>query len=142
MTRLHVALSLSLVVCLIVGCLITPGVTALSLNQKIIAAESGDANDVDPADDTDKRGLQFRVREGTGQPESRETKASPITTPLSNLQVANILRRLSPLRMDSDDQQPFAFRERSLPPPLTGRTINVAFPATENIAEPETSVMF
>jgi uncharacterized protein YfaS (alpha-2-macroglobulin family) len=139
MTRLHVALSLSLVVCLVASCLITPRVTALSLNHEI-AAKNGNGNNVDQADDTDKPGLQFRVSEGTGQPESRETKASPTTTPLSSLRIANILRRLSPLRMDSDDQQPFAFRERSLPPPLTGKTINVAFPAAENIAAPETSV--
>ncbi|HEX7774496.1 MAG TPA: Ig-like domain-containing protein, partial [Pyrinomonadaceae bacterium] len=124
MTRLHVALSLSLVVCLVAGCLIAPRVTALSLDQ----------------DDTDKPGLQFRVSEGTTKPQARETKAPPITTPLSNPRIANILRRLSPLRMDRDDQQPFAFRARSLPPPLTGKTINVAFPATENIPAPETSV--
>ena len=130
MSRLHVALCLSLLVCLVGGCLITSRVTAISLN----------ANGIDQADDTNKRGLQFRVSEGTGQPESRETKASPTTTPLSNLQIANILRRLSPLSMYADDQQPFAFRERSLRPPLTGKTITVAFPATENIAAPETSV--
>ena len=128
MARLHVALSLSLVVCLVVGCLITPRVTALSLNHYV------------NQDDTDKRGLQFRVSERNAKPQSRETKTSPTTTPLSNLQIANILRRLSPLRMDTDDQQPFAFRARTLPPPLTGKTINVAFPATENIAAPESSV--
>src|ERR1700741_453107 len=127
MTRLPVALSLSLVVCLVFGCLITVRVIALN------------ANDAAQAEDTPV-GLQFRVTETTAQPESPKTKTSPITTRLSNLQVANILRRLSPLRMDRDDQQPFAFRERSLPPPLTGQTINVAFPATENIAAPETSV--
>ena len=140
MTRLHVALSLSLVVCLVAGCLITPRVTALSLNHKTIASPNRNPNEVDQAQDTDPPGLQFRVSERTGQPDSQKNKASAITTPLSNLQIANILRRLSPLRMDSDDQQPFAFRERSLPPPLTGRTINVAFPATENIAAAETSV--
>lgn len=140
MSRLHVALSLSLVVCLVVGCLTTPRVTALSLNDEIIATRNGEPRDVDQEDDTGKPGLQFRVSEGTGQPESRETKPLPTTTPLSNLQIANILRRLSPLRMDPADQQPFAFRERSLPPPLTGKTINVAFPATENLAAPETSV--
>ncbi|HKY44203.1 MAG TPA: alpha-2-macroglobulin family protein [Pyrinomonadaceae bacterium] len=79
------------------------------------------------------------MSEGTSQPKSRETKALPPTTPLSNLQIANILQRLSPLRIDPDDQQRFAFRERSLPPPLTGKTINVAFPAPESIAAPETS---
>ena len=126
MTRLYVALCSSLLVFLVVGCLITPRVTAL--------------NDVDQADDADKLGLQFRVSEVTGQPKSRETKASPTTTPLSNLQIANILRRLSPLRIDPADQQPFAFRERSLPPSLTGKTINVAFPTTENISAPEVSV--
>ena len=133
MTRLHVALSLSLVVCLVAGCLITPRVTPLSLNHEI------SLNDVDQ-DDTDRNGLQFRVSEGTAKPQSRETKALPTTTPLSNLQIANILRRLSPLRMDTADQKPFAFRERTLPPPLTGKTINVAFPATENIAAPGSSV--
>jgi hypothetical protein len=140
MTRLRVALSLSLVVCLIVGCLITPRISALSWNHETIAARNGKPNDVDQADDTDEPGLKFRVREGAGQPESRETKAPPTTTPLSNLQIANILRRLPPLMMDTNDQKPFAFRERSLPPPLTGKTINVVFPATENIAAPETSV--
>jgi hypothetical protein len=109
------------------------------LNHETLAAQNGNLN-VGQAVDTNAPGLQFRVSEGTGQPESLKTKASPITTPLSNLQIANILRRLSPLRMDSDDRQPFAFRERSLPPPLTGKTINVAFPATENIAAPETSI--
>lgn len=126
MTRLHVALCLSLVVCLVVGCLITSQVT--------------NANDIDQIDDTDEPGLAFRVTESPAQPESRQPKASPATTPLSKLQIANILRRLSPLRTDVDDQQPFAFRERSLPPPLTGKTLSVDFPATENIAAPETSV--
>src|SRR5688500_7460289 len=102
MSRLQVALSLSLVVCLVAGCLIASQVT--------------NANEIDHADDSDKPGLQFRVSERTGQSQSRENKASPTTTPLSNLQIANILRRLSPLRMDPNDQQPFAFRERSLPP--------------------------
>lgn len=135
MTRLHVALSLSLVVCLVAGCLITPRVTALGLNDEI-----SPNNVAQDDDDTDRNGLQFRVSEGTAKPQSRETKAPPITTPLSNLQIANILRRLSPLRMDPDDRQPFAFRTRTLPPPLTGKTINVAFPATENIAATGSSV--
>lgn len=139
MTRLHVALSLSLVVCLVVGSLITPRAIAFSLNHGTRAARNDPPTDVNQLDDTDKPGLSFRVSEGVGQPESRETKAPPTTTPLSNLQVANILRRLPLLRTDPDDQQSFAFRERSLPPPLTGKTINVAFPATENIAAPETS---
>src|SRR6185503_17170041 len=123
MTRLHVALCLSLGLYLVVGCLITSPVT--------------NANDIYQIDDTDEPGLKFRVSESPGQPESPKTKASPTTTPLSNLQIANILRRLGPLRIDRDDQLPFAFRERSLPPPLTGKTINVAFPATENSAAPE-----
>jgi alpha-2-macroglobulin len=124
MTRLHVALCL-LVVCLVGGFLIKSRVT--------------NANGIDQTDDTDERGLQFRVSEGTTQPESRQTKAPPTTTPLSNSQIANILRRLAPLGTDVEDQQPFAFSERSLSPPQTGKTINVAFPATENIEAPETS---
>jgi uncharacterized protein YfaS (alpha-2-macroglobulin family) len=140
MLRLHVALSLFLVVCLVFASLITPRVIALNLNHEINDAQKDNANDVDAVQDTNSTGLQFRVSESAGQPESRETKSLPTTTPLSKMQIANILRRLAPLRMDTDDQQPFAFRERSLPPPLTGKTINVAFPATEDVAAPEASV--
>ncbi|HSE20531.1 MAG TPA: alpha-2-macroglobulin family protein [Pyrinomonadaceae bacterium] len=140
MLRLHVALSLFLVVCLVFGSLITPRVIALNLNHEINDAQKDNANDVDAVQDTNSTGLQFRVSESAGQPESRETKSLPTTTPLSKMQIANILRRLAPLKTDTHDQQPFAFRERSLPPPLTGKTINVSFPATENVAAPETSV--
>ena len=138
MLRLHVALSLFVVVCLVFGSLITPRVIALNLDPEII--QNDNPNNVDEPQDTNATGLQFRVSEGPSQPEAREKKAPPTTTPLSKMQIANILRRLAPLRMDTPDQQPFAFRERSLPPPLTGKTINVAFPATENVAAPEASV--
>ena len=138
MLRLHVALSLFVVVCLVFGSLITPRVIALDLDPEII--QNDNPNNVDEPQDTNATGLQFRVSEGPSQPEAREKKAPPTTTPLSKMQIANILRRLAPLRMDTPDQQPFAFRERSLPPPLTGKTINVAFPATENVAAPEASV--
>src|SRR5678815_2633564 len=139
MLRLHVALSLALVVCLVFGSLITPRVIALSFNREITDAQKDNANDVDEAQDTNSTGLQFRVSEGASQPEAREKKGLPTTTPLSKIEIANILRRLAPLRMDTNDQQPFAFRERSLPPPLTGKTINVAFPATEDVPAPGVS---
>lgn len=139
MTRLRVALFLSLVVCLVIGCLLIPGVSALSVNNKVIVSDNSNTNHADQDDDPNIRGLQFRVSEGTGQPESRQTKSPPTTTSLSNAQLANLLRRLAPLRMDPDDRQPFAFRPRTLPPPLTGKTISVAFPAAENLAAPDTS---
>ena len=67
MTRLHVALSLCLVVCLVFGSLITPRAIALSLNHEIIAAHEHDDDDVDQTQGTDSTGLQFRVSEGAGQ---------------------------------------------------------------------------
>ena len=68
MTRLHVALSLSLVVCLVVGSVITPRVIASTLKHETIVARNGNPNDVDRVDDTGKPGLSFRVSEAAGQP--------------------------------------------------------------------------
>src|SRR5262249_41006852 len=43
----------------------------------------------------------------------------------------SLLQRLKPIKSEPSDEQEFAFRERSLPPPLTGKTINDTFPSSE-----------
>ena len=68
MTRLHIVLSLCLVVCLVFGSLISPRVSAFSLNHEIIVTHNSDANDVGPTQDTESTGLQFRVSLGAAQP--------------------------------------------------------------------------
>src|SRR6185436_2909070 len=40
----------------------------------------------------------------------------------------NLLSRLQPLKAGADDERDFALRDRSLPPPRTGKTIQASFP--------------
>ena len=75
-----------------------------------------------------KKGLQFRLSEGAEQ--SGTTPASNVaqSTPLSDGDVEDVLKRLQPIKAQESDEQDFALRERSLPPPRTGETIKAAFP--------------
>jgi hypothetical protein len=47
------------------------------------------------------------------------------------------LKRIRPIKTDADDQQDFAVRDRSLPPPRAGKTIDASFPPSEIIGQPE-----
>ncbi len=72
------------------------------------------------------QGLQFRLSEGKPV---RDTKpAVAPATPLSPDDTEALLRRLEPLKVESDNEPEFAFRDRSLPPPRTGQTITETFP--------------
>ncbi|HVG32452.1 MAG TPA: alpha-2-macroglobulin family protein, partial [Pyrinomonadaceae bacterium] len=75
------------------------------------------------------KGLRFRLSEGTGQSDQPSAAASPVqATRLSENEVQNVLKRLPEIKATGADEQDFAFRERSLPAPRTGKTINAAFP--------------
>jgi hypothetical protein len=50
---------------------------------------------------------------------------------------ANLLRRLPAIKTDIDDEKGFAMRDRSLPPPKTGQTINSQFPPADSGEKPE-----
>src|SRR5688572_12486211 len=78
-------------------------------------------------------GLKFRLSEVPDQPAASPT---PNIAPAQTLSVAEtneILKALPPIVEDTDDQ-PFRIHERTMPPPRTGKTINVSFPAGEQIA--------
>ncbi|HEV2883966.1 MAG TPA: hypothetical protein VGW36_03855, partial [Pyrinomonadaceae bacterium] len=77
----------------------------------------------------EENGLRFRLSAGIDQPESRPTTNPVSATELSQNETESILRRLPPMQADTSDTQEFALRERSLPPPRTGQTISVSFPA-------------
>ena len=82
-------------------------------------------------------GLKFRLSEIPDQPAASPT---PNIAPAQTLSVAEtneILKALPPIVEDTEDQ-PFRIRERTMPPPRTGKTINVSFPAREQIAPPGT----
>ncbi|HEV2765719.1 MAG TPA: Ig-like domain-containing protein, partial [Pyrinomonadaceae bacterium] len=87
--------------------------------------------------DGKKTGLQFRLSEGAEQPETRATPgARPAAQTLSEAETQRVLRRLPPMKPAPADEQQFAMREGSLPPPRAGRTIQTAFPAPETSERP------
>jgi uncharacterized protein YfaS (alpha-2-macroglobulin family) len=85
---------------------------------------------------SDETGLVFRLSEGTGEVERRASPAPAV--PLDADATQRVLDRLPPLAPVTSDQQPFAFRERSLPPPRTGATVVQAFPPPSSLSGPPT----
>jgi alpha-2-macroglobulin len=76
-------------------------------------------------------GLKFRLSESSEQPEKIDAVKSTSSTPLSEDQIQNVLRRLSPIKEKADDTQDFKLRESSLPAPKTGNIISTQFPIRE-----------
>src|SRR5215831_6603801 len=81
---------------------------------------------------TDETGLVFRLSEARDetQRQTQQQIARPATEPLSDEAAQNLLKRLPPIKVESDDEKDFSLRDRSLPPPRTGQTISEAFPPT------------
>src|SRR5215475_1986049 len=81
-------------------------------------------------DSSDGAGLVFRLSEAQGetQGQTQQQIARPATERLSDEATQNLLKRLPPIKVEGDDEKDFALRDRSLPPPRTGQTINEAFP--------------
>jgi hypothetical protein len=83
-------------------------------------------------------GLVFRLSQG--KPEAVPYERLPPTqgTPLSRESTDAILKRLPGIGAEAGDEQAFAMRERSLPPPKTAKTIKEAFPppAPPEVAKP------
>ena len=73
-------------------------------------------------------GLRFRLSEGTEKveaPAPNPTVAS--ATSLSEAETNRLLARLPALKPEDGDTVPFKLRDRSLPPPRAGETIQAAF---------------
>ncbi len=86
-----------------------------------------------------ERGLRFRLSEGA-EPIERPTPSPSINAPsISNSSEADtrrLLARLPDIQQDASDAQNFKLRERSLPPPRTGQTIQAAFAPPTTDAPP------
>ncbi|HEV7843601.1 MAG TPA: Ig-like domain-containing protein, partial [Pyrinomonadaceae bacterium] len=93
----------------------------------------------DAAADKNPKGLRFRLSEGAEQTERLAALPTPATTKISDSEVQNILKRLPPVKAEEQDEQDFALRDRSLPPPRTGKTINVSFPPPVESLQPDSS---
>jgi len=83
------------------------------------------------------RGLQLKLSDGAPV----EQRPAPVTTaPINKLsedEAQAVLKRLRPIKSEPDDQQDFALRDRSLPPPRTGKTISNSFPPPEKATVPD-----
>src|SRR3989440_4626287 len=136
MKHLKLTLSLSLILFVFLG-----SIPQISAAPNVAAARAGESqsDETDDASNGDavKNGLQFRLSEGADQPQSQAPNNVAPTTRLSESEVQNVLKRLPPVKAEAGDQQEFALRERSLPPPRTGKTINVSFPSSEPAPTPE-----
>jgi len=80
-----------------------------------------------------RNGLQLKLIEGVPIEERSEPIASVPEVRLSDSETETVLRRLQPIKIDADDQQDFALRDRSLPPPRAGTTIQASFPPLETV---------
>jgi len=128
MSRLNQQTALSLILCLVVTSLLPFAVFA----KRDRPAARGMQQD--ESDDVEQRGLRFHLSQAPDQPEARPPTNLAPATPLSDAETATILKRLPAIKNDASDETDFALREGSLPPPRTGKTINITFPASETAA--------
>ncbi len=72
------------------------------------------------------KGLQFRLSEGKPKREEKIPAAPAVT--LTSEETNKILERLESPKSSETPETEFAFRDRSLPPPRTGKTLVESFP--------------
>src|SRR6185503_2106599 len=82
-------------------------------------------------------GLQVRLSEGTAALDNQPVAPAAPAARLSDDDAQRVLRRLKPLAAAPSDEQDFALRDRSLPPPRAGKVISDTFPPTENLSSPD-----
>ncbi len=82
-------------------------------------------------------GLQFRLSEGTEGAETREVQPQIKADSLSENETSNLLKRIPPIKEQTDDKTDFAKRVGTLPPPKTGKQIPVKFPSDDQRGTPK-----
>ena len=76
-------------------------------------------------------GLKFRLSEGEAGAETREKQLPAKTDALSENETSNLLKRIPPIKTETDDKTDFAKRLGTLPAPKNGKQIPVKFPSSE-----------
>lgn len=84
-------------------------------------------------------GLEFTLSEGRPQAEGGERVQVAAATPLGAKEVAALLARLPQLDKEAGDEQAFALRPASQPPPKTGATVLASFPGPPQPRPPSVS---
>jgi uncharacterized protein YfaS (alpha-2-macroglobulin family) len=130
MTRKHLA-ALIMVFCVVTSCISPLSATPSTIDEPHLAPVNDTTNTND-----EQKGLRFRLSQGMEQPESQPATNLTPAAPLSVTETASVLKRLPAITAEADDEKAFALRDRSLPPPRTGQTINVAFPPTDTATAP------
>ena len=137
MTRLRKAAACLLILQLTAGVLTPPATAA---HPSAMSEHEATQNDVgDDAAQDGPAGLRFRLSEGSEEGEAR-AGARPTPAPaerLSEGETAKVLERLPPLKAEGGDEQEFALRDKSQPPPRAGATVLAAFPAPGGRVSPE-----
>src|SRR5688572_8401886 len=82
-------------------------------------------------------GLQFRLSEGIEGADRQPNVPQAPAARLSDDDTQTVLKRLQPIKSDAADEQEFALRDRSLPPPRTGKTLEAEFPPPQAPVVPE-----
>jgi uncharacterized protein YfaS (alpha-2-macroglobulin family) len=91
---------------------------------------------VQKADKDTPDGIELRLSNGKqGAPSVDHTKVAQATK-LSDADVQALLARAKPLAAEAGDQQAFALRPASQPPPRTGTTVQTAFPPPPSSSRP------
>ncbi|HEX3560840.1 MAG TPA: alpha-2-macroglobulin family protein [Pyrinomonadaceae bacterium] len=101
------------------------------------AEKTADADAGDAPVETTPKGLRFHLSEGAEQSGKTAPRPVVVATKLSESETARVLQRLPPLKEEASDEQEFALREKSLPPPRAGATVLNAFPAAGERKTPD-----
>jgi Large extracellular alpha-helical protein len=99
-------------------------------------------NEIQKADaenQTEPKGLQFSLRETSGEVQRRKPKPKGNFDVLTEAEANAIFRRLPPLKSENAETADFKTPAESLPPPKTGNVIQTKFPAAESRQTPETN---
>jgi alpha-2-macroglobulin len=75
-----------------------------------------------------RQGLQIKLSEGAPVVESQMANPRAEAARLAADETERVLRRLPPIKAEAGDEQDFALREKSLPPPRPGKTVESQFP--------------
>ncbi len=75
-----------------------------------------------------ERGLSFRLSDGEGDAASPARPPLAPAATLDEAETERLLARLAPIAAPAEERLPFALREKSLPPPRTGKTVSGTFP--------------
>ena len=110
-------------------------VTADEPATPITVTENDAAEAVESTEDPALDGLRVRLSHADPDAGGEARIPLPETSPLSAAEARRLLDRLPPLPEDPPNPE-FALRGRSLPPPRTGETALVSFPAPDEFAPP------